>query len=88
MLDLMEHTKIQRRPKPPFLPVRSLVLMGTIIVLLGVCSWLYASRSASVDLYRLLAAVLIIAGLGTFSKIPQQRRVIREAEEKMQREQL
>jgi hypothetical protein len=77
----MEHTNISRRLKPSPLPVRSLVVIGTIIVLLGLCSWFYASRSSSPDLYKLLAAALIIAGLGAFSKIPQQRRAIREAEE-------
>jgi hypothetical protein len=84
----MEPPKIQRHLKPPFWPVRSLVLIGAIIVLLGVSSLLYAPHSSSADVYRLLATALIIAGLSTFSKIPQQRRVIREAEEKMRREQV
>ncbi len=69
-----------------FLPVRGLVLVGTVSVLLGVCSLLYAWRSLAPEAYRLLAAAFVIAGLSTFAKIPQQRRVIREARTRIENE--
>ena len=62
-----------------FLPVRGLILVGMISLLLGVCSVLYASHSLVPEAYRLLAAAFVIAGIGAFARIPQQRRVIREA---------
>jgi hypothetical protein len=71
-----------------FLPVRGLVIIGAIGVLLGLCSLLYSSRSSTPEIYQLVAAALVIAGLGTFAKIPQQRRVIREAERRVEHEQL
>ena len=71
-----------------FLPVRGLVVIGTITVLLGLCSFLYASRSSTPEIYQLIAATLVIAGLGTFAKIRQQRRVIREAEKRVEHEQV
>ena len=71
-----------------FLPVRDLVVFGTIIVLLGLCSLLYSSRSSTPEVYQLLAAALVIAGLGTFAKIPQQRRAIREAKRTVEHEQV
>jgi len=84
----MEHAKESRRRKGPFLSVRWLVVMGISTILLGVCSRLYALHSLSPDVYKLLAAALIIAGLSTLGKIPQQRRAIREAERAMQHEQV
>jgi protein-S-isoprenylcysteine O-methyltransferase Ste14 len=69
------------------LPVRDLVVFGTIMVFLGLCSLLYSSRSSTPEVYQLLAAVLVITGLGTFAKIPQQRRAIRQAKRTMESEQ-
>ena len=71
-----------------FLPVRDLVVFGMIIVLLGLCSLLYSSRSSTPEVYQLLAAAFVIAGLGTFAKIPQQRRAIREAKRTVEHEQV
>ena len=71
-----------------FLPVRGLVVIGTITVLLGLYSLLYAWRSSTPEIYQLIAAALVIAGLGTFAKIPQQRRVIRKAGRRVEHEQV
>jgi hypothetical protein len=84
----MEHAKRSRRRKGPFLPVRWLVIFGISVILLGVCSYLHASHSLSPDLYKLLAAALIIAGLGTLIGIPRQRRAIREAQKAIEDEQV
>jgi hypothetical protein len=62
-----------------FCSVRGLVGIGIVAVLLGLCSLLYASRSSSPEIYQLLAAALVVAGLTTFAKIPRQRRLIRDA---------
>jgi hypothetical protein len=81
-----EHDRPSAAPKQ-FVPVRGLVIIGTIGVLLGVCSLLYASHSLTPEIYKLLAAALIFAGLGTFAKIPQQRRAIRQTETGVDHEQ-
>ncbi len=80
--------KIPTAAPKRFLPVRDLVVFGTIIVLLGVCSLLYSSRSSTPELYQFLAAALVIVGVGTFAKIPQQRRAIREAKNPLKHEQV
>jgi hypothetical protein len=59
--------------------VRGLVAVGSIAVLLGLSSLLYASQSSFPEIYQLLAAALVVAGLGTFAKIPRKRRLIRDA---------
>ena len=63
-----------------FCSVRGLLGIGTVSVLLGLCSLLYATRSSSREIFQFLAAALVIAGLSTLAKIPRQRRLIREAE--------
>jgi protein-S-isoprenylcysteine O-methyltransferase Ste14 len=70
------------------LPVRDLAVFGMIIVLLGLASLLYSSRSSTPEVYQFLAAALVIIGLGTFAKIPQQRRAIREAKRTAKHEQV
>jgi len=79
---------IPRAARKRVLPVRGLVVIGAISVLLGVCSILYAAHSLIPEIYQLLAAAFVIAGISTFAKIPRQRRVIREAEGRMEHEQV
>lgn len=89
LLDLVNaEQEIPSAAPKRFLSVRSLVLIGTIILLLGLCSLLYASRSSAPEVYQFLAAVLVIVALSTFAKIPQQRRVIRAAERRVEHEQV
>jgi hypothetical protein len=81
-MEASEHNRSAGASKQQFLAVRWLVAVGVMLISMGILLFIHAPNSLFASRYLIAAPILVVVGVGTLARIPQQRRAIREAEDR------